>query len=171
MRNFKSKILNSSSGFTVIELIIAVGLFISLFGIVSGSFVNAMRTERKLVAMVAANDSMNTSIEQMAREIRTASNFTSSAPENLQFINYKGEDVTYALALVGARGVIERTVLGLPPKEITADNVDVKTLSFILCDAPACLTSRITIVLGASPADPSLASVVLNLQTTVSARF
>lgn len=162
--------VSASAGFTVIELIIALGLFITLFGIVSASFVNAMRTERRIVSLAAANDSANTSIEQMAREIRTGSNFDLRFDlrneGDLSFTNYKGEDVTYTLVANG----IERGVSDVF-KKITADNVRVNTMKFFLCDPIDCPTPRVSIVMSVGSSDPGLEAISLDMQTTVSARF
>lgn len=172
---YQIQISKDRAGFTVVELIIAMGLFVILLGIVSGSFINALRTQGRIVALVAANDNANSSLEQMTREIRTASQFDLRFDlrdeGDLTFTNYKDEEVTYHLALDGS---IERIVKVDGEeifKKITADNVRVKTLNFILCDPLDCQTPRITVALGVSPAEPSIADIVLNMQTSVSARF
>lgn len=163
-------ILNSCRGFTVVELIIAIGLFIALFGIVSGSFINALRTERQIIALAAANDGAQSSMEQMAREIRTGANFDLRfdfrSEGDLIFTNYKGESITYRLTNEG----IERGVAGVF-KEVTADNVKIKELKFIICDPNDCRTPRVSIALAVAAADPSLSAIVSYMQTTVSARF
>ncbi len=170
MNGAREQRVSASAGFTVVELIIAIGLFITLFGIVSASFVNAMRTERKIVALVAANDSANTSIEQMAREMRTGLNFDLRfdlrSEGDLSFTNYKGEEVTYTLT----EGGIERGVSDVF-KKITADNVLVNKMKFFLCDPIDCPTPRVSIVLSVGSTDPGLAAIALDIQTTVSARF
>lgn len=169
-QNSKSKILNSSSGFTVVELIVAIGLFTTLFGIVSGSFINALRTERRIVALVSANDSANGSLEQMAREIRTGLNFDlrfDLRPEgDLTFTNYKGENITYTLGEESIKRGVDDVF-----KPITADNVRARSLNFFLCDPLDCPIPRVTIATGISAADSSLDAIILNMQTSVSARF
>ncbi len=70
--------LKTSNAFTIIELLVAMGLFIILMGITAGSFVKAMRTQRAIVALMAANDNASLTLEQIAREIRTGSNFTTN---------------------------------------------------------------------------------------------
>lgn len=169
------KLIKLRAGFTVVELIIAMGLFVVLISIVSGSFINALRTQRRIVALVAANDNANIVLEQMAREIRTGSDFDLRfdlrSDGDLIFTNYKDERITYHLALNEG---IERGVGNIGSetfKKITADNVGVKSLHFTLCDPLDCPTPRITLSVGVSPREASLQDVVLNMQTTISARF
>ena len=81
-------------GFTIIELLIAMGLFAILISVVSGIFVRSLRAQRVTVALIAANNNASLAIEQMAREIRTGQSF-SAVIDQLRFINAKGETVTY----------------------------------------------------------------------------
>ena len=141
-------------GVSLMELMVAVSIFIIVISIAIGSFVQSIRTQRTALALISANDSINLSIEQMAREIRTGYLFcTASVPvtsstascnvlENdafgdheLQFVNANGFTVRYRLN--GAnfaleKGIVDSVCLGglLSPegfcyKPITADNVKV----------------------------------------------
>ena len=58
-------------GVSLMELMVAVSVFIIVISVAIGSFVQSMRTQRIALALISANDSINLSIEQMAREIRT----------------------------------------------------------------------------------------------------
>lgn len=166
------KFFKNRRGFTVVELIIAMGLFVILLGIVSGSFINALRTQGRIVALVAANDNANSSLEQMAREIRTASQFDlRNQGADLYFVNYKDEEITYRLVEGSIQRAVEVDGVEVSNKKITADNVAVKMLNFKLCDPGNCKTPRITVALGVSPSAASIKDIMLNLQTSVSARF
>lgn len=170
IKKVKSHLASARTGFTVVELIVAIGLFTTLFGIVSGSFINALRTERRIVALVSANDSAQGSLEQMAREIRTGLNFDlrfDLRPEgDLTFTNYKGENITYTLGEESIKRGVDDAF-----KPITADNVRARSLQFFLCDPLDCPVPRVTIATGISAADSSLDAIILNMQTSVSARF
>ncbi len=159
--NPKSYILKTSSGFTIIELIVAMSLFVIVIGIASGTFIRSLRTQRQTVALMAANNNASFTLEQMVREIRTGSAF-SSGGSRLSFTNYEDEMVEYAFA----DGVIMRN--GRP---LTAKNVLVTYLSFSLSGAGVDdgLSTRVTIRMGVSGRG-ALETFVTRLQTTVAAR-
>lgn len=157
------RILSASShGFTIIELMVAMSLFVIVVGIASGTFVNSLRTQRNVVGLMAANDNASLTLEQMSREIRTGSAFV-GAGSTLHFTNYEHEQVNYALA----DGRILRN--GMP---LTAANVLVKYLSFILRGETVGdgESTRVTMMMGVSSRG-RLESFVTRLQTTVSARI
>ena len=150
-----------NKGFTIIELMVAMSLFVIVVGITSGTFVRSLRTQRQLVALMAANDNASQTLEQMTREIRTGMEFTASA-SRLSFTNAADERVTYDLA--GNR--IERN-----GRVLTASNVLVKYLTFIARGAEVGdgVSTRITVLLGVS-AKGKMESFVTRLQTTVASR-
>ncbi|HVM76657.1 MAG TPA: type II secretion system protein [Candidatus Paceibacterota bacterium] len=61
----------SQKGFTLVETIIAMGLFSILVAIAVGGFINALRTQRQVGDLIAAQSTVSLAIEQMAREART----------------------------------------------------------------------------------------------------
>lgn len=163
LSTFNVRILSASSyGFTIIELMVAMGLFVIVVGIASGTFVNSLRTQRNIVGFMAANDNASLTLEQISREIRTGSAFL-SAGSALNFTNYEHEQTHYALA----DGRILRN--GTP---LTAENVSVKYLSFILRGGAVGdgESTRVTIMMGVSSRG-RLESFITRLQTTVSARI
>jgi len=169
MKIFRLKSKQASRGFTIIELLVAMGLFIVFMVIASGTFIRALRTQRAIVALIAANDNVSLSMEQMAREIRTGTSFSLSG-NDLSFVNAAGVGVTYRLN--PSTNAIEKEKAGANFVPITATNVKVNSLNFYLSGQLANdgLQSRITIVLSASPNVPSVLNSNINLQTTISAR-
>lgn len=148
-------------GFTIIELMVAVGLFLIVVSIAAAVFVQSLRTQRQVVGLMAANDNASLTLEQMTREIRLASQFTSTCAR-LSFTNYFGEAVSYELN----NDAIERN--GRP---LTASNVKVHYLCFTLQGETVAdgLATRITIRLGVS-ARGGLEDFITRLQTTISSR-
>lgn len=63
------------SGFTLVELIVAFSVFAVLVAVVSGSFVRSLRIQRVALELMAVNDNMAITLEQMMREMRTGYNF------------------------------------------------------------------------------------------------
>ncbi len=89
----------NSRGFTLVELLVAMGIFMAVTGIVSTSFIKSMRAQKTSVALMSANDGIVLALEQMARELRTGSDFSEAQDDQeLTFVNYKKETVKYTLS-------------------------------------------------------------------------
>ncbi len=175
LKIFKKKL----EGFTLMELMIALGIFVIVIIVVVSIFIHSVKINRTISKRIAAIDNVSLVVEQIAREIRTGvrfgqldglgtgqiRNIDGKFGDGFSFVNYKGETVNYQLD----DGVIKKRVkLGdnmihdfLP---ITSANVKINRLIFLSSFQPP----RITIVVEASGgpfAKP------LNLQTTVGARL
>ena len=155
-------------GFTIIELLVAMSLFLVLVAVATGTFIQTLRTQRIITELTAANDNATQVIEQMSREIRTGFSFVDSTDTTLKFVNYRNEQVSYKL--VG--GSISRCVGGCQSDTdflpITAPEVKVERLKFTNSgiDLTDNFPPRITVTLSIlGPKD-----VKVNLQTTVSSR-
>lgn len=179
------KFKSNKSGFTLIELLVAMALFLAVVTVASGSFIQSLRIQRNLVALMAANDSASLTLEQIAREMRTSSAFGtkngSDIASDVFFTNAEGVSAAYELL----DGGIVRSYYNKDNKKITnkitADNVQVNYLKFVLfpfpCPQPTGLLSslncpqRVTISLGVVPKEYNVRNFSINLQTTVSARL
>jgi len=149
----------------MIELLVAMSLFVVVIALVSGVFVRALRSQRNIVGLIAANSNAALVLEQMMREMRTGVDFDAPVPEEINFISAKDESVTYRLE-ADAQGI---GFLARNEDRLTAENVNVRKLNFILLGDPA-FPPRITIIFQLSPANNALKDYLVNLQTTVSAR-
>lgn len=157
-----------NKGFTTMELLVAMSLFVILISIVSGVFVSSLRTQRATVALIAANSNASLALEQMSREMRTGRDFSQSGQE-ITFTNAKGELVTYRWDSDSAaieRGINDNF------KKITADNVQIRNLVFrIFTGSPEdAYPPRITIILQGGAANIPFSENTVNLETTISAR-
>jgi prepilin-type N-terminal cleavage/methylation domain-containing protein len=176
------------NGFTLVETVVSIGVFGLIVSIASGGFIAALRTQRRVAALLLANSSMSLVIEQMAREIRTASEFcydnilphydcvdvyTASSPQ-VFLTNAKGERVSYVWDGTG----IVRTDPVNGARRITPDTVDVTYFEIFLTghvskwvSGPGDLMApRITIAIGATPIGLGFLSQTIPLQMTLSAR-
>jgi len=178
-------------GFTLVEVVVAIALFAVVVSIAAGGFVSALRSQRQIAALIAADNNVSLVLEQMAREIRTgydvcrpgsncyqSTGSTCSAPQpsfvsgELDFVNADSASVVYRLV----SGVIERAekdssgIFVFSP--LTGNNVSIKYLNFAILGnlSGDCWSPRVTISLGLSSKDSSVAGDVVNIQTTVSAR-
>jgi len=161
--------MNKNKGFTIVELMVSMSLFLVLISVATGTFVQTLRTQRLITDLAYANDNATQALEQIIREVRTGSGFSGSTNTLLKFVNYKNETVNYKLT----GHFISRCVGNCPTdseyQPITAPEVQVERLSFIVSgtDPSDNLASRVTIALSVKgPRD-----IKVNLQSTVSSRF
>jgi len=192
---------NMKKGFTLVELLITVGLFVIVITIAVGGFTNAIRTERQVSSLIAAQSNVSLVLEQMSREIRTGYLFchdaggatpssrcndvnNSSLPTcsvaastgvwtcpTLDFYDAQVNHVNYSWA----GGQLMESVGTNPALSLTGDTITVKYLKFTLFGQTEGdnWPPRITISIGVTPSstDPAVANDVINLQTTVSSRI
>jgi prepilin-type N-terminal cleavage/methylation domain-containing protein len=148
-------------GFTLIETVIAIGLFSIIISIAIGGFVNALHIQKELAELIAAQSNASEAIEQMTREIRTGYLFCTT-PNNsggnvvpndvckgsasavttfatgpwkvegvLDFFNANSDEVTYHLKN-NALYKYDGTGADATDTPVTGDNVSVKYLNFYL---------------------------------------
>ncbi len=155
----------SLTGFTIIELLVAMGLFVILTAIAVASFTQALRSERRLTAMMSVDANASIALEQMAREMRTGYIFSQpGGPQSLSFISSQQNGVSVAYALGG--GAITKD--GSP---ITSGNVRISNLKFLVTQENNCDPWRITIAMTVGQASVSDTSNDVPIQTTVSSRI
>jgi four helix bundle protein len=164
--NSKSYILNSVFGFTIVELLVAIGLFSVVVSISVGGFINSLRAQRQIAALISADSNVSIAMEQMAREIRTGSGF-SLTTGRLNFINSSGEETGYYLN----GDVIEREVGddsgNTTVQAVTGGKASVQYLNFVFAGRSPPL---ITISIGVSAAERGVSGGIVRLQTSVSSR-
>jgi prepilin-type N-terminal cleavage/methylation domain-containing protein len=73
---------NSPKGFTLVEMLVAMGIFTIVVAIAIGGFINSLRTQRQVASLISAQSNASLVIEQMAREMRTGFLFCHDAGNN-----------------------------------------------------------------------------------------
>lgn len=183
MKNQKLKIEREKSirGFALVDLLVSIGIFSAVASIATGGFVTAMRTQRQAAALIAANTNVALALEQIAREIRTGFLFCRPGttdcpnyPNEIDFVNAKGEQVDYRLAADGTieKGVTDPVTGAKIFSKVTGSNAKIEYLNFVVSGnlGGDGLQPRITISVGVSAKALGVSGNVINLQTTVSAR-
>jgi prepilin-type N-terminal cleavage/methylation domain-containing protein len=186
--------------FTLVELLVAIGIFSILIAVAIGGFVHALRTQREVASIIGAQSNASIALESMARELRTGYLFCNDPANNgsvndvcapacspsvtlsgtvwtcdglIDFYNANGANVDYALDENGslARSDSGSTGTFVP---ITGNNVKVTYLTFTIFGNKEGdnWPPRITVSMGVVPnsTDPALVADEVELQTTVSAR-
>lgn len=146
-------------GFTLMELTIALSLFVVIMSVSAGILLHSIRTSRRIADQIRGIDNSFLAIEQMAREIRTGYNITFNPQNNMiQFITFDGAMVSYNFC--GTR-------ICRNNQPITAINTIIRG-GFIVNDFGGSKTPRITVSLHATDAR---GNVFMSIQTTISARL
>lgn len=169
----QEKKIKKDNGFTLVEFIVAMSVFVILLTIATGIFVKSIQAQRDVVNRLAVISNAGLALEQMSREIRTGHNF-SLVGSVLEFKNKDGNNVTYK----NVDSMVERTVLTVSGSNVfylTSPKVKVEDLLFTLKqsatnDKPEkCNPQKITISLkvGSDNLDDRDNMI---LQTTISSR-
>jgi prepilin-type N-terminal cleavage/methylation domain-containing protein len=174
---------NLRAGFTLTELVVAMGVFLVVMTVAVGGFVRALKTQRFVNHLMEVNSNASIILEQMARELRggysatTTSSASPSCPPGqndiLEFTNSKNNKVTYT-----ARGfaILKQECAGSDCSNssfepLTAPNLAVQRLCFIKVQPQSNDPWRITFLMKIGSFNPELQGSVINLQTTVSLRI
>ncbi len=188
MQNLKSQFKNKNSGFTLVELIISLGLFTIVVFISTGAMLSLSDTNRKVKTMRIAMDNLNLALESMSREIRMGSVYTcnpalpisplfssggigidcSSGDSSLAFLSQDGDTMVYSLNSF----VVQRSKSGGSSgsfSDITAANIIINELLFYVKGAGSDTDHpRVIISIEGTVSDKT--STIFRMQTTVTQR-
>lgn len=169
-----------SSGYTMVELVVATGVFLIVVSIAVGGFVQALRTQRQAAALIAMNSATSLILEQMVRDIRTGTEFCDLARATCPISSwppFNAGSYFSDLTFNSANGTVSHYYLdgsriAKNGQDLTPDSINVRYLRFYLYgnqDGDG-RPPRVTIILGVSPRENGVRNNVVNVQTTVSAR-
>ena len=160
---------SSAAGFTLVELLVAMTLFIVVIGISAGSFIQILRSQRMIVSLISANNNAVLTLEEMTREVRTGRDFREEGGD-FSFVNSRSENVIYHRN--PADSSLEKSVNAGDFKKLTAVDVRVTRFSFSIFqgDSGSPFPPRITMLVAVGAAGLPFETPVINLQMSVSAR-
>lgn len=186
-RHLKKFISGDRSGFTLIELIVGLTVFVLVVGAIIGIFISGIRSQRELLAEQDALNQLSFAMEYMSRALRMARrengtfnclttdfNYENPAGDSsIQFINHLQDDDCQKFFLdgktlkyvkdAGVGGINEELVLTSP--NIVIDELKFELKGEAKDDSPEPNSQpRITIFLETS------APLEIRLQTTISQR-
>lgn len=173
------------NGFSLIELIVSVGIFALVATFAIGSLLTLTNAQRKAAALQSAFDNVRFAIEAVAKDIRTGTNYqcmnagftaqdTTSFPcQNFQYRN--SQDTVVQVRLGVPKNVIERKIGSGGWGAITDDSVPIDQLDFFLADETSEATTRrqsfLTIVVrGTAGRSRANSESKIFLQTSVTPR-
>ena len=125
---------NHARGYTLIELIVAVGLFAFIMTIVSGAYIVMIGLVRHTQAMASGIDNLSFALESMTRSIRTGTGYGCGAPgvdcpnggTAFFLTDMNGHPVSYGLS---GSAITETTISGSYPLT-DASAVQISSLTF-----------------------------------------
>lgn len=167
----ENKTDKGQKGFTLVELIVSIGIFALVVTTALGSLLVILDTNRETRAMQLVMDNVQFAVDEMIRDIRTGSeyDFPSSNNDcngiNFDFVDSDGNSVTYRCS--GA--AIQKSISGGGFSAITAPEITITRLQFIEKTGGSQPLALITIT-GEVEADTG-ETRSFSLQTLVSQRF
>jgi putative endonuclease len=176
-------VVKSGAGFTLVEIVVAMGVFVVAISLGVGVFISGIKAQRRLTAQMAVNNDVNLVLEQIARDIRTGYLFSVvEGGSELHFTNRAGNRTVYQLEDMGAAVLRYVAVSGgsipLTGERVTSQNAEVVGLDFQLHPRDefsptagvniSCDPWRITIAMEVRPVRSNESPIVV--QTTVSSR-
>ncbi|MHB0865362.1 MAG: prepilin-type N-terminal cleavage/methylation domain-containing protein [Minisyncoccota bacterium] len=147
-------------GYTLIELIVAVGLFALVMLLSSGAYLVVIGVSRQAQGISTGIDNLSFALETMTRDIRTGSKYCNAGCtlNSFSFDNDSGVGTTYSRSMqLGPGGVMVGDIVrdtGLGPVPLTDPSVDVTSLLFYPAGVSAAPgdyeQARVTIIVSGS---------------------
>jgi prepilin-type N-terminal cleavage/methylation domain-containing protein len=179
---------DGNSGFTLIELIVSLGIFTFVIFISLNSFLGIIETQRKTISLRTAQDNLRLNLEVMAKEIRMGSSYYCSSSISdlgngtnvqdclsggsvLTFMNNSGKTVVYLTDING--GLRKSDDGGLTYLNISSPDIIFKNLTFYVVGSELgdFKQPRITITAEVEIGKKEIVRTIFNLQTTISQRL
>ena len=120
------------SGFTLVEMIVAVGIFAIVITLASGSYLTMMSANRQAQAVATGINNLSFGLEVMTRDIRTGHNYPigGSPSDTFTFKNSTGHTTQYSLV----NGVLLRSIDSGAAIPLTDSSVTITNLRFYWFD-------------------------------------
>ncbi|MEK7169632.1 MAG: prepilin-type N-terminal cleavage/methylation domain-containing protein [Patescibacteria group bacterium] len=174
----------SLTGFTLVELIVAIAVFLSVVTVASGIFIRSFRTQRLVTDMMAIQSNSSLALEQIMREIRLGYDFEicnlgTCSPDpaggfgdSLKFTRIRGATPVSVIYEWDQTNFGVKRTEGTSFSLLTASGVKVNKLSFYLFPRTDILAPwRISLFMNVGSRTESAPENTVNLETTVSARI
>ncbi len=172
-----------AKGFSLIEIIVAVGVFTVVAMLTVGSLLILTAAEKRVASVQANQDNVRFAMIEMTREIRygTEYNICSSNATNQEtcfsVINADGETIQYKVSekptdcsFDAKHNCVMRSVNGGIFHPVTGSDINISRLNFYLfgVDINDTEQPRVTIILQGKAQEGTPNETIVNLQTTIS---
>lgn len=123
---------STSSGYTLVELMVAVGLFALIMTLSAGSYVMMIGLNRQVQALTLGTNSLSFALDTMLRTIRSGSAYNCNGigdcngAGSFSFTDKDGNNITYRLS----GGAIQETIGSVNDYLTDASSVTITSLTF-----------------------------------------
>ena len=125
--------MNKNRGYTLVELVVAVGLFAVVMLLASGAYLIMIGLNRQVQGIATGINNLSFALETMTRTIRTGSQYgcpsagvdCPSGGSDFVVLNESGQEMRYTLSVTNGSGVIMQNDVAL-----TDPTVNVSSLTF-----------------------------------------
>ncbi len=189
MMTGKNKTNKNKKGFTLIEVIISISIFIVIVTVSLGAIANIFDANRKSQSLKAIMTNLNFALEVIAREMRFGTNYHCgedgdiAQPQNcteggnfISFLSSDGNQVVYRLNI--STNQLEKSInggssyIGITAPEITIQSLKFFVLGATVEVAPASpLQPKVIILIKGYAGTKTTSQSVFTLETTVSQRI
>ncbi len=173
----KSYKLKASEGYSLIELMVAIGVFAMVTTMLSGTFIISLRGQGKSATVQNVADNTRYAMEVMAKEIRmgmikTTEGYVSDIQFRSNMPNRNGATVRFYLDGASSQVMFDDDISdALAPEPITASSIAISSLTFDVSGVSPMSQPRITIIMQAKSAGTAEdIATRIDLQTTISPR-
>jgi type II secretory pathway pseudopilin PulG len=183
------KLDQKNGGYTLVELIVGIGLFTTAISFLVAIFIQGLRSQKLLNSLLELQSNSGLLMEQVMRETRLGFNFQAlpatsqtcgdlGLSDQIEFYRLvRGERIktTYTWEETNKRLIrtVEDSLGGIKGNQVNADSVLLNRFCFLLNPAegvPRTNPWRITISANAGSSNPRISNRSLDFQTTVAAR-
>jgi prepilin-type N-terminal cleavage/methylation domain-containing protein len=145
MKNIYKQFISPSSGFTLIEIIVATTVFVIASVMFMGIFSTISNVTMRVEGQRFAMQDARYAIEQASREIRDGWNFRFDDPSNKQKLTYDNADGTYVMEYIttGTGNNVQGELVRYPQgavdttgEKLTSTISDVQSFAFDIIQPP-----------------------------------
>ncbi|MBI5421497.1 MAG: hypothetical protein HZA35_04290 [Parcubacteria group bacterium] len=157
-------------GTTLVELIVAISLFLTVISIVVPTLFTTIKMQRNVNGLVRMHNSLSYAMEYIAKEMRTGRKFQAQSLDKsfIRFTNYHNEEVTYQFD--PTRHALTRQVTGQGSFDLISSDVTLNDFRFwVNTKSTGGEDKQLSIVIlaNASPVD-GFTDTKTQFQTTIS---
>lgn len=179
IKNRKKPDHSFSSGFSLVELLVAIAIFSIVITAILGVFITIIKEQKIILGRQEIADNARYAMEFMSKELRMANSITNNGGNfpSLTFTNSNCDSnaVCHEIIYSLDNGKIMRkdTYLGVTKgnQAISSDKITISKLSFLVNGWSLTEAPRVTIVIKGEKTVYSAQKVFLDLQSTISPRL
>ncbi|MFA6536170.1 MAG: type II secretion system protein [Candidatus Paceibacterota bacterium] len=164
---------NHSSGFTLVETIVAVFIFTIVMTVAAGAILNIISVSRKAQSLSSVINNLNLAIDTMSRDIRFGTEYVGnrcvdSICQEIRFVNKDGAETSY---YSDNKQLFKKTTVSgaVNTSVVTAKEVLLERMDFYLTDATG-LIPRVLFVGKGEVVSKGVVLSSFDIQTTVTHR-